>query len=243
MKPIIIIPSRLDSTRLPNKPLADINGKPMIIHVLERAKETNIDRVVVACADQEIKDIVEKAGGEAVITPKDLPSGSDSIMAALNIIDPKRHYDVVVYLQGILPTIDPEIIDRAYALLDNHKTDIGTLATPIKNEADKNDPNIVKTVAEIDVEKGQKQGRAMYFTRSKAPYGEGDLFRNIGIYVYRRDAIEKFISSPPSYLEKRENLEQLRALTLGMRIDVAIIDDAPIGVRTEEDLEKIRNEF
>lgn len=242
MNPIIIIPSRLDSTRLPNKPLADIHGKPMIVRVLERAQETDIKRIVVACADKEIKNVVENAGGEAVMTSPTLPSGSDRVMEALNLVDPERRHDIVINLQGILPTIDPQAIERAYNLLDNHKTDIGTVATILTEEDARNNPNVVKAVAEIDIDKGQRQGRALYFTRATAPHGEGELLRHIGLYVYRRDAIEKFISSPPAYLEKRENLEQLRALTLGMRIDVALIDHLPRGVKTENDLEKVRAE-
>lgn len=241
MKPIIMIPARLASTRLPNKPLADIHGKPMIVHVMERAQESNLGRVVVACAEREIKDAVEKAGGEAVLTDPDLPSGSDRILAALDVADTKKEFDAVINVQGDLPTLDPRLLKTAFDLLQNMEVSIGTLGAVITKDAEKTNPNVVKAVAEIDLAGGQKKGRALYFTRATAPWGEGDLFHHIGLYAYRRAALERFVALPPSALEKREKLEQLRALEAGMRIDVEIVDAAPLGVDTPEDLARARD--
>jgi 3-deoxy-manno-octulosonate cytidylyltransferase (CMP-KDO synthetase) len=238
--PIVMIPARMASTRLPDKPLADIGGQPMIVHVLRRAEEAKLGRVVVACAEQEIKAAVEKAGGEAVLTDPALPSGSDRILAALKTLDPSGRHDAVINVQGDLPTLDPQLIATAFALLENPETDIGTLGCIITKEAEKANPNVVKAVAEIDFAKGERQGRALYFTRTTAPSGEGPLLHHIGLYTYRRAALEKFVAAPPSALEKRERLEQLRALSLGMRIDIAVVDTVPLGVDTPEDLETAR---
>lgn len=241
MNPIILIPARMASTRLPDKPLADIHGKPMIVHVMERALESKLGRVVIACAETEIKSAIEKAGGEAVLTDPALPSGSDRILAALKTIDPAAKHDAVINVQGDLPTLDPALIKTAFGLLKNPATDIGTLAAIITKEAEKTNPNVVKAVAEIDFGKNEKTGRALYFTRSTAPANPGPLLHHIGLYAYQRAALEKFVSAKPSYLEQREKLEQLRALALGMRIDVAVVDTVPLGVDTAEDLETARS--
>ncbi len=240
MTPIILIPARMASTRLPNKPLADIAGHPMIVQVMKRAEESGLGRVVIACAEEEIKVAVEKAGGEAVLTDAALPSGSDRILQALQKIDAGGKHDVVINVQGDLPTLDPKLIKTAFDLLQNPETDIGTLAAVIVKEAEKTNPNVVKAITEIDFAKGEKQGRALYFSRTTAPSGEGPLLHHIGLYTYKRKALEKFVASPPSVLEKRERLEQLRALALGMRIDVAVVDTVPLGVDTPEDLEEAR---
>lgn len=240
MNPIILIPARMASTRLPNKPLADIHGKPMIVHVMERAQEARLGRVVIACAEQEIKAAVEKAGGEAVLTDPALPSGSDRILSALKTVDAAGKHDVVINVQGDLPTLDAALISTAAGLLSNPETDIGTLAAIIVKEQEKTNPNVVKAITEIDFSRNQKAGRALYFSRTTAPSGEGPLLHHIGLYAYKRAALEKFVASPPSVLEKREKLEQLRALSLGMRIDVAVVDTVPLGVDTPEDLENAR---
>lgn len=238
--PIILIPARMASTRLPDKPLADIHGAPMIVQVMRRAKESGMGRVVVACAEEAIRAAVEKAGGEAVLTDPALPSGSDRILQALSGIDPGKKHDVVLNVQGDLPTLDPGLIRVAAGLLENPETDIGTLAAVIAKEAEKASPNVVKAIAEIDFAARQRTGRALYFTRATAPSGEGPLLHHIGLYAYRRGALERFVASPPSALERREKLEQLRALSLGLRIDVAVIDTVPLGVDTKEDLEEAR---
>jgi 3-deoxy-manno-octulosonate cytidylyltransferase (CMP-KDO synthetase) len=238
--PIVMIPARMASTRLPDKPLADIHGLPMIVHVLRRAQEAKLGRVVVACAEEEIRAAVEKAGGEAVLTDPALPSGSDRILAALKKIDPNGVHDGVINVQGDLPTLDPRLIKTAFALLENAETDIGTLGCIITKEAEKTNPNVVKAIAEIDFAAGQRQGRALYFTRTTAPSGDGPLLHHIGLYTYRRSALERFVASPPAALEKRERLEQLRALGLGMRIDIAVVETVPLGVDTPGDLEAAR---
>ncbi len=240
MKPIIMIPARLASTRLPNKPLADIHGLPMIVQVMKRAEESDLGRIVVACAEQEIRDAVEKAGGEAVLTDPDLPSGSDRIRAALQTVDPQKEYDAVINVQGDLPTLDPKLIQTAFDLLKDKDVSIGTLGAVIVKETEKANPNVVKAVAEIDFASGQKQGRALYFTRATAPANDGPLLHHIGLYAYRRDALEKFVAAKPAALERREKLEQLRALALGMRIDIAVVETVPLGVDTREDLDAAR---
>lgn len=238
--PIVMIPARMASTRLPQKPLADICGLPMIVHVMKRAEEAKLGRVVVACAESEIKNAVEQAGGEAVMTDPNLPSGSDRILQALNQIDPQGKHDSVINVQGDLPTIDPALIRTAFELLGNPETDIGTLAAVITKEDEKTNPNVVKAIAEIAFGFGERQGRALYFTRTTAPSGDGPLLHHIGLYTYRREALQKFVSAPPAVLEKRERLEQLRALAIGMRIDVAVVETVPLGVDTPEDLEAAR---
>jgi 3-deoxy-manno-octulosonate cytidylyltransferase (CMP-KDO synthetase) len=236
--PLVLIPSRLASTRLPNKPLADLHGAPMIIQVWRRAMEAKLGPVVVACGDQAIYDAVKAAGGEAVMTDPDHPSGSDRIFEALQKLDPAGKYDSIVNLQGDLPTLDPALPRAAFELLADPAVDLSTLACAIKEPAEKTDPNVVKAVVSPNA-KGNG-GRALYFTRATAPHGEGPLYHHIGLYAYRRDALERFVALPPSALEKREKLEQLRALEAGMRIEVAFVDTVPLGVDTPADLEKAR---
>ena len=237
MNPIVIIPARMAATRLPGKPLADINGLPMILHVRNRALEAEVGRVVVAAGEKAICDAVEAAGGEAVLTNPELPSGSDRIYEALMKIDPDGEYDIVVNLQGDLPTLDPTLIHAVIDPLSNGDADIGTLAAVITDDEEKENPNVVKVVMS-PFEQSENKGRALYFTRATAPSGEGDLLHHIGIYAYTRKALEKFIKLKPSYLEKREKLEQLRALENNMRIDVSVVDTVPVGVDTPSDLEK-----
>lgn len=239
MNPIVIIPARMAATRLPNKPLLDIHGKPMILHVCDRALEADIGKVVVAAGDPEIYEVVKDAGLEAVLTDPKLPSGSDRIFQALKIADSQESHDIVINLQGDLPTIDPVLLSAILPPLKRQEVDISTLAAIIDNESEKDNSNIVKIVMSPD-NQFENIGRALYFTRSRAPWGEGDLLHHIGIYAYKRLALEKFIKLKPSYLEKREKLEQLRALEYNMRIDVTVVDTIPIGVDTQNDLEKAR---
>lgn len=234
---LIVIPARLASSRLPNKPLADICGAPMIVQVWLRAKEAGIGPVLVATDGEEIASAVRAAGGEAVITDPDLPSGSDRIFAALRSYDPAGRFDVIVNLQGDLPTIDPVSVRSALAPLSEPAVDIATLAARINRPEERVDSNVVKVVGSR-LSPGRL--RALYFTRATAPWGEGDLFHHIGLYAYRRAALEKFVALPPSPLEKREKLEQLRALEAGMRIDVEIVQTVPLGVDAPHDLERAR---
>lgn len=236
MSPIIIIPARLASTRLPNKPLADIAGKPMIVQVMIRAIEANIGRVIVACDGEEIASVVRANGGEAVITDADLPSGSDRIYQALQKIDSDKKHDIIINVQGDMPCLDPKIIAVVLQALQNPKVDIATLCAVITDEAEKTDLAVVKVAISAS-------GKALYFSRATIPYGEGELYHHIGIYAYRRSALEKFVSLPPSPLELREKLEQLRALENDMNIAVAIVDTVPLGVDTLETLEKARNVY
>jgi 3-deoxy-manno-octulosonate cytidylyltransferase (CMP-KDO synthetase) len=231
--PIVMIPARLASTRLPDKPLADICGRPMIVHVMERARAAGVGRVVVAAAEQAIVEAVERAGGEAVLTDPDLPSGSDRIKAALDDIDPDRRHGAVVNVQGDLPTVEPHVIAAALAPLADPEVDIATIAAEIREPDERTNPNVVKAVFGPD-------GRALYFTRATAPWGEGPLWHHIGLYAYRRSALEHFVALPPGRLEARERLEQLRALEAGMRIAVAVVDTIPLGVDTPADLERAR---
>jgi 3-deoxy-manno-octulosonate cytidylyltransferase (CMP-KDO synthetase) len=234
---LVLIPARMAATRLPGKPLADIGGVPMIVHVLRRAQEAALGPVVVATDSAEIAAIVDKAKGRAVMTRADHPSGSDRIFEALGKADPEREAKFVVNLQGDLPTIDPGAVAAALAPLADAAVDIATLAAEIKVTAERTDPNVVKVVG---TPVGPGRLRALYFTRATAPTGEGPLYHHIGLYAYRRAALERFVTLPPSPLERREKLEQLRALEAGMRIDVAIVDDVPLGVDTPEDLAKAR---
>jgi 3-deoxy-manno-octulosonate cytidylyltransferase (CMP-KDO synthetase) len=238
MKPILLIPARMASTRLPNKPLADIGGVPMIVRVWARAVAAGLGPVVVAAGEPAIVAAVEKAGGQAVLTDPNLPSGSDRIWAALKAADPKGVHDVVVNLQGDLPALDPEQLKTVVAALQTSGADIATLAAPIDNEADAHNPAVVKAVVAWDA--NEKLGRALYFTRATAPTGDGVLYHHVGLYAYRREALESFVALPPSPLEEREKLEQLRALEAGMSIAVARVDEAPLSVDTPADLEKAR---
>lgn len=234
---LILIPARMASTRLPGKPLARINDRAMILHVLDRAREAAIGRPVICTDSEEIAQAVAADGGEAVMTRADHPSGSDRIHEALEKLDPEGRVRYVINVQGDLPTIDPELIRESLAPLNEGPADIATLVTEITDEAEKKNPNVVKAVG---TPIGKNRLRALYFTRATAPSGEGPLYHHIGLYAYRREALEKFVSLPPSALESRERLEQLRAIENGMRIDIAIVDAAPLGVDTPEDLEKAR---
>ena len=235
--PIVLIPARMASTRLPGKPLADICGEPMIVQVWRRAIEAGVGPVVVAADDRRIVAAVEAAGGRAVMTRADHQSGSDRIAEALDIVDPAGAHDIVVNVQGDLPTIERDAVRACLAPMEDEAVDIATLATPITRAEEKDDPNVVKAVGTA-IAPGRL--RALYFTRARAPWGEGDLLHHIGLYAYRRDALRRFVKLPPSPLERRERLEQLRALEAGMRIDVALVDVAPLGVDTPEDLARAR---
>jgi len=237
-KPVVLIPARMASTRLPGKPLADIGGLPMIVQVLRRAEEADLGPVWVACDDPQVEAAVIAAGGRAVMTAVSHPSGSDRIFEALTRIDPDRTFDAVINVQGDLPTLEAALPRRAMALLADPAVDIATLAAAIKEPAERTNPNVVKAVAAAESQ--ADHGRALYFSRATVPWGEGPLWHHIGLYAYRRDALERFVTLPPSPLEVREKLEQLRALEAGMRIEVAFVDTVPLGVDTPADLERAR---
>ena len=238
MNPIVVIPARMASTRLPGKPLADIAGMPMIVRVWRQAKAAKIGDVVVAAAEREICEAIESAGGRAVLTAPDLPSGSDRVFAALEKIDPSAKHDVVVNLQGDLPALDPAYVRDVAMVLERSGADIATLAAEIGDPADRDNPSVVKPVVTWD--SNGRTGRALYFTRATASAGDGPLFHHIGIYAFRREALARFVKLPASALEKREKLEQLRALEAGMSIAVARVDSVPLSVDTPADLEKAR---
>jgi 3-deoxy-manno-octulosonate cytidylyltransferase (CMP-KDO synthetase) len=235
--PLVVIPARMAALRLPGKPMADIHGEPMIVHVWRRAMEAGIGPVIVATDSADISDAIHAAGGQAVMTRADHPSGSDRIHEAVEAFDPDGQHDVVVNVQGDLPTIDPRIIAASLLPLSEPAVDIATLAAVITREEEKTANHVVKAVGSP---LGPNRQRALYFTRATAPFGEGDLFHHIGLYAYRRSALRRFVSLPPSPLEKREKLEQLRALEAGMRIDIVIVDTVPLGVDTPEDLDRAR---
>lgn len=238
---LILIPARLASTRLPNKPLARIGDRPMIVHVADRAAAARVGDVVVAAAEAETVAAVEAAGHRAVLTDPDLPSGSDRIWAALQTIDPDGRADIVVNVQGDLPTLDPALVARAAALAREPGVDIATLVTPIVEDWERDAPQVVKAAVDMTGAAGDADhGRALYFSRHPIPSGAGPLFHHIGLYAYRRAALAAFVAAPPSPLERRENLEQLRALSLGLRIEAALVDTAPLGVDTPEDLRRAR---
>jgi len=234
---VVIIPARMAATRLPGKPLADIRGEPMIVHVMRRAQEAALGEVVVATDAEAIAHAVTMAGGRAVMTSVDHVSGSDRIHEALMAIDPGGRFDTIVNVQGDLPTLAPDAIRAALSPLADPAVDISTLAAAITRAEERTDPNIVKVVG---TPVAPDRLRALYFTRATAPYGEGPLYHHIGLYAYRRAALTRFVSLAPSTLERRERLEQLRALEDGMRIDVAIVDAVPLGVDTPQDLEAAR---
>jgi 3-deoxy-manno-octulosonate cytidylyltransferase (CMP-KDO synthetase) len=234
---LILIPARMASTRLPGKPLAEIAGEPMIVHVLRRAQAAELGAVVVATDSAEVVQAVEKAGGRAVLTRDDHTSGSDRIFEALGKVDPQGDAKIVINVQGDLPTLAPHHIAAALRLLDDDAVDIGTLAATITKAEERTNPNVVKVVGSPVA---RSRLRALYFTRATAPSGDGPLHHHIGLYAYRRAALARFVELPPSPLEQRERLEQLRALEAGMRIDVAIVDGVPLGVDTPEDLETAR---
>jgi 3-deoxy-manno-octulosonate cytidylyltransferase (CMP-KDO synthetase) len=235
---IILVPARMASTRLPGKPLAPIAGEPMIVHVWRRAIEAALGPVVVACAEAEIAAAIENAGGRALLTRPDHPSGSDRIFEALSRVDPDGRHGIVVNVQGDLPTVDPAVIRAAVGPLADPAVDIATLVALITDPAERDDPNVVK--AAVALAPGASSGRALYFSRSPVPWGEGPSFHHIGLYAYRRNALARFVALPPGVLERRERLEQLRALENGMRIDAALVDAVPLGVDTETDLIRAR---
>jgi 3-deoxy-manno-octulosonate cytidylyltransferase (CMP-KDO synthetase) len=234
---LVLIPARMAATRLPGKPLLDIGGLPMIVHVLRRAEAAQIGRVAVATDAAEIATAVTSHGGEAVMTSAEHPSGSDRIYEALCKLDPGGRIEAIINLQGDLPTIPPHDVRAALSLLDDKNVDIGTLAAKIVRDEEHATPSVVKLVGS---HLHDRKLRALYFTRATAPYGEGPRYHHIGLYAYRRAALERFIALPPSALERREKLEQLRALEAGMRIDAAIVDSVPLGVDTPADLEIAR---
>jgi 3-deoxy-manno-octulosonate cytidylyltransferase (CMP-KDO synthetase) len=235
--PLILIPARMASTRLPGKPMADLLGEPMIVQVWRRAHEAAMGRVVVATDSEAVLAAIRGAGGEAVMTRADHPSGSDRIFEALGAVDPERRHGLVVNLQGDLPTIAPATVRAVAEPLADPAVDIATLAAVIRRDEERDDPNIVKAVG---TPVGPGRLRALYFTRATAPSGEGDLLHHIGLYAYRRAALERFVALPPSPLERRERLEQLRALEAGMRIDIGLVEAVPLGVDTPAELERAR---
>ena len=238
MSPLVVIPARLASTRLPGKPLADIAGRPMIVHVLEAALKADIGPVVVASADPEICQAVTAAKGTAVLTDADLPSGSDRVWQAVQSIDPRGQYSTIINLQGDLPTLAPQTLHEVSKVMNNPAFDIGTLVAPITSEEEKNASSVVKVACHFAPD--AEQTPALYFSRQPIPWGPGPLWHHVGLYGWRRTALARFVQLPPSGLEKRESLEQLRALENGMRIGCARIAIAPFGVDTPQDLERAR---
>ena len=234
---LVLIPARMAATRLPGKPLLDIGGVPMIVHVLRRAEAAQIGRVAVATDTPEIASVVTAHGGLAVMTRPDHPSGSDRIYEALETLDPEGKTEIVINLQGDFPTITPDNIRAVLPPLDEPAVDIATLAAEIHTEEEDLAPSVVKAVGSPI---GPRRLRALYFTRATAPAGIGPRYHHIGLYAYRRAALERFVALPPSPLEQQEKLEQLRALEAGMRIDVMIVDTVPRGVDTPADLETTR---
>lgn len=237
IKPVILIPARMESTRLPGKPLADICGKPMIVQVWLRAVAAGLGPVAVATDSPAICKAVEAAGGTVVMTRANHTTGSDRIAEALAVLDPQGRFDCVINVQGDLPTIDPDIIRAVAGPLENPEVDIATLACEILQDDERHDDNVVKAVG---TPAGKKRLRALYFTRATAPSGPGPLYHHIGLYGFKRAALERFVSLPPAPLETRERLEQLRALENGMRIDIALVDTVPLGVDTAAQLERAR---
>lgn len=248
--PIVMIPARLAATRLPGKPLADIHGLPLIVHVWRRAVAADLGPVVVACAEPEIADAVTAAGGRAVLTRPDHGSGSDRIFEALAALDPEGRHDAVINLQGDLPTIAPEVLRAVLAPLAEPAVDIATLVAEITDPGERVDPSVVKAVIAFPESASGRAAealpiaRALYFSRVPVPWDDGDpkrpLYHHIGLYAYRRAALERFVALPASGLERRERLEQLRALEAGMRIDAALVDTVPLGVDTPADLARAR---
>lgn len=243
---LVMIPARMASTRLPGKPMADIAGKPMIVQVADRAAEAGFarDAIIIATDTEAVAEAVDAAGYRAVMTRAEHPSGSDRIYEALEAVDPDGVFDRIVNLQGDLPTLDPHLIARVASLLDDPHCDIATLGSIITHEDEKTNPNVVKIVGGPLRDAGKIIAkdvlRALYFTRATAPYGDGPLYHHIGIYAYRRERLKWLVNTPPSFLEQREKLEQLRALEEGMQIHAAIVDTVPLGVDTAADLERAR---
>jgi len=234
MRPIVLIPARMAASRLPGKPLSDIGGLPMIVRVLRQAEAAGIGPVAVAAGDEEICSAVESAGGRAILTDPELPSGSDRILAALALLDPGRRHDAVVNLQGDIPFLDPRLVGACASLLDEEPAcDIATLIAPEGSPAERSDPDCPKAI--VTMAPGGGRARALYFTRSTL-FGDGPVWRHIGVYAYRRDALDRFAAAPPSPLETREKLEQLRALELGLSIWAVVADAMPIEVNTPAEL-------
>lgn len=240
MTTAIFIPARLASTRLSRKVLADIGGKPMIQHVLERALRANLGPVVLSCDHEDIAEIGRKLSVPTFLTDSDLPSGSDRLYQALQEFDPEKKFETIINLQGDLPTLDPALIKYVLEPLDNPETDISTLACPLQNDEESHNPNIVKAILAGPYGNNVAIRQALYFTRASAPAGHGPKYHHIGLYAYRRQALETFISLPPSLLETQEKLEQLRALEAGLRLDARLVDTIPLGVDSASDLEKAR---
>jgi 3-deoxy-manno-octulosonate cytidylyltransferase (CMP-KDO synthetase) len=234
---LVLIPARMAATRLPGKPLLDIGGLPMVVHVLRRAEAAGIGRIAVATDTPEIAAAVTAHGGEAIMTRADHPSGSDRVFEALGRLDPGGNIETVVNLQGDFPTIRPDIIRDVLLPLTDPAVDIATLAAEIHTDEEATNPNVVKAVGSPVA---PRRLRALYFTRATAPHGDGPRYHHIGLYAYRRQALQRFVALPPSPLEQQERLEQLRALEGGMRIDIMIVDDVPRGVDTPADLETAR---
>ncbi|WP_413732651.1 3-deoxy-manno-octulosonate cytidylyltransferase [Sodalis sp. RH20] len=239
MNIVTIIPSRLASTRLPNKALADINGLPMIVHVWRRGIEADLGPVIVACGDKAIAGAIRDVGGEAVMTDPRLNSGSDRVFAALEAVDPAGKYEVIVNLQGDMPTANPAMLTTLVAPLRLPGAEVATLASVIAAPNERLSDSVVKVA--VSMPPGSKAGRAIYFSRNTIPWGGGEHYHHIGLYAYRRDALTRFSQLPPSPLEQREKLEQLRALEHGMRIDISIVDVNPLGVDTLDDLNIARS--
>ncbi len=237
-KTIVLVPARMASTRLPGKPLADIAGLPMIVQVMHRALEADVGDVIIATDAKDVFDSVHDHGGRAVMTSADHSSGSDRIFEALQSIDREETVDTIINVQGDLPTIDQAAIRASLKPLERAEVQLATLATLIRDESESTNPNVVKLVG---TSSGDQQLRALYFTRATAPWGEGPLYHHIGLYAWRRKALERFVGLSPSPLEQREKLEQLRALEDGMRIDAALVDTVPLGVDTPADLERARS--
>jgi 3-deoxy-manno-octulosonate cytidylyltransferase (CMP-KDO synthetase) len=239
MRPIVIIPSRLGSTRLPGKALTDINGQPMIAHVWRRGLEADVGPVVVACGDKQIADVVHELGGRAVLTDPALPTGSDRAHAALGMVDSEGRHDIVIVLQGDLPTIDRDTVRATLApLARNAAAEIATLATEITDPLELQAPQVVKVA--LAIQPGELVGRAVYFSRAVVPAGSGPHYHHVGMYTFRREALARYVSLPRGVLEQRESLEQLRAIEAGMWIDAAVIQTEPLGVDTLEDLERAK---
>jgi 3-deoxy-manno-octulosonate cytidylyltransferase (CMP-KDO synthetase) len=238
VNPIVIIPARMASTRLPGKPLADIGGKPMIVRMLELGRAAGIGPVAVAAGDPEIAEAVRAAGGTAVLTNPDLPSGSDRVQVALAALDPDGRHDVVVNLQGDVPTLDPGWLPQIVAPLADRGFDVSTVVVPIQSEQEANTASFVKAACAFA--DGQMVAPALYFSRQPIPWGDGPRWHHVGIYAYQRPALERFVALPPSPLEQREKLEQLRVLEAGMRIACVRMAHGLFGVDTPEDLARAR---
>ena len=238
-KTLIVIPTRLGATRLPHKPLADICGKPMIVHVWEKAVAANVGPVIVASADQEIVDVILAKGGQGVLTDPSLSTGTDRVKAAMDLYDPQGTYTHIINIQGDLPTLDPGLVRHVLDPFKDPLVDMATLSTPITDLHELTDENVVKIA--LSLKENDSIGRALYFSRNLLPSGEGIHYHHIGLYAYTRDCLNRFVSLPVNALEVRERLEQLRALAHGLRIDVKVVETkAPFGVDTPADLEKAR---